>query len=374
MNQLEYRQVDYIKESSCTYAFCVDYFCRSENLQKILLIYNVNDEYLGCLMAGDVACCDGEIAFEYLWKYYIYKGYLKANDEFCEKLNYYRAILADSPVRREQEKRFYIGVMPVEITADYMQMQRNYLRTRGILAFTVNIPEHCTWKESEEHMGFQFDLGAPFFWGEYASKYISPFLNRMFSVPYKEARKNILEKKELQNSYGDGKRRIFLVGPCIVNGYGVFEGESLIEQLFEYLKKHKIYCELMRVSNGIRRCDAATPVLEYDIHKNDIVLFIVRGSGAEFDFDMTPIYKSYRGYKWLYTNLPIHTTYEGNRLLAEALAEKVIFPIYRKSSVEDDDVLLYRGSPQHLTNHALERLHEWLEGFQAITGGYVALS
>lgn len=373
MNQFEYRRVDYIRESSCTYAFCVDYYSKSENREKILLIYNENDEYLGCLQGGDVACCDGEIAFEYMWKYFIYKGYLKADDEFCEELNY-ESILADSPTRGELEKRFYIGTLSAEVTADYMRAQRDFLRVRGSLAFTVNIPEDCTWKESEEHMDFCFSSGAPLFWGECASQYITPFWNRIFSVPYKEARKKFLEKKELQISYGEGQRKIFLVGPCIVNGSGVFEGESLIEQLFDYLKKQKIHCELIRITNGIRKCEVTAPVLEYDIHKNDIVLFMVRGSGAGCDYDMTPVYRDYQGDKWLYTNMPMHTTYEGNRLLAEALTEKVISPIYQKIREEEDDVLVYRGIPQHLTNDALGRLREWLEGFQASTGGYLALS
>lgn len=374
MKQFEYRQVDYIAEDSCTYSFCVDYYSKSENKEKVLLIYNEHDEYLGCLTGRELAACDGEIAFEYRQRYFTYKGYLKEDDEFCEELNYYMSILADSPVRGEQEKRFYIGVLPVETIADYIRKQRDFLRTMGILAFTVNIPDECMLKESEGHIGFCFDPSSPLFWGEYARKYITSFWDRIFSVPYKEARKKFLEKKELQNSYGEGKRRIFLVGPCIVNGSTVFEGESLIEQLYEYLRKQNIHCELMRVSNGIRKCEVAAPVLEYDIYKNDIVLFMVRASGAECDFDMTPIYKDYQGYKWLYTNIPMHTTYEGNHLLAEALVEKVISPIYQKNRVEDDDVLLYRGTPQHLTNYALGRLQEWLEGFQVISGGYAAQS
>lgn len=372
MNQFEYRQVDYIREKDCTYESCMNYYSKKNNRENILLVYSESDEYLGCISISDVLACKGEIQFEYRWKCFIFKGYLKKSEDFVEEYIYYVSILADTPEKGAYRKRFYMSVYPVGVFANVQRKQRDFLKNREIHSFCIKIPKECSWEEPAIHRDCWLNPAAPAFWGEYCKKYVDSILDKIFSIDYQKAKKGILDRPEKQNIYGSGKRRIFLVGPCIVSGTMVLEGENLIDYVFECLQSRDIDYKVVRVSSGSNRAELICQLFEYDIYKNDIVLFMVRSSDAECDFDMTPIYKDYQGYKWLYTDEPIHTTYEGNRLLAETLVEKVIFPIYQNSRVEDDDVLLYSGTPQSLTNYAMEMLQEWLEGF-SVNGGYVAL-
>ena len=70
------------------------------------------------------------------------------------------------------------------------------------------------------------------------------------------------------------------------------------------------------------------------------------------------------GGKYLYVNIPIHTTVTGNNLVADVLIDKFIKPIYQASLAEDDDKLLYKGRLQ-IENSTREQVKKYIDKIKA---------
>lgn len=150
----------------------------------------------------------------------------------------------------------------------------------------------------------------------------------------------------LGKTYGNGNRKIYIVGPCIVAGWENLEKESLVEILSEKMMEFGLKYTVLPIQQTIGNDREKPSILEYNIRENDIVIFVnTKIENAEFD--TTSLFNSYKGEKWLFQGQrPIHTTVTGNRLLAEYLIENIIKPLSIQSSRLDDDVIIYEGEPQ----------------------------
>jgi hypothetical protein len=158
-------------------------------------------------------------------------------------------------------------------------------------------------------------------------------------------------------------RTIFLVGPCITAGSENFEGEKLAQILKAKLDRlglsYKIKCVAMYLYDSYK-------ILEENINKNDIV-FIFNRQLYENEFDLTPYYDNYdikRGGKFLYLDLPIHTSVTGNNLVADILIDNYIKSIYKDSSPVEDNISLYKGCCR-IENNTRRQVKDYLDKIKA---------
>ncbi len=144
---------------------------------------------------------------------------------------------------------------------------------------------------------------------------------------------------------GKAARTIYLVGPCMVGGIIVPEGESLAEILSEKLMHQNLEYAIRPIQQVLDDEKEFARVLTFDIKRNDIVIFISHLL-EDCELDTTDLYNAYGGDKWLYQDVPMHTTVTGNKLIADAMIEKIIEPACAASNVSQDNAILYHGEPQ----------------------------
>ena len=168
------------------------------------------------------------------------------------------------------------------------------------------------------------------------------YIQKITDVPEQDLRPS----KNLHGKIiGEHRKTIFLVGPCIIGGWGNPDGERLGEILYEKIQKAGMDYQIRLVAMNENTKSNKKEMLENDVKKNDIVM-IVTDIASDYELDLTPKYNSYKGSKFLYTDLPIHTTVTANKLIADELIEKVIKPVYDTTDKSEDEVVLYHGRVQ----------------------------
>lgn len=144
---------------------------------------------------------------------------------------------------------------------------------------------------------------------------------------------------------GKGSRKIYLVGPCIVTGIGNPPGERLGDILYQKMQDLELYhdCEIEFVPFQMEETMKLYNILEYNISNNDLVIFIHHNL-YDYELDVTSLYNSWSGEKWLYQDIPIHTTVSGNERIADILIEKIIKPFHAVLPV--NKFTMWKGEPQ----------------------------
>lgn len=153
----------------------------------------------------------------------------------------------------------------------------------------------------------------------------------------------------INKTLGKGKRAIFLVGPCTVEGInppGERLGDQILNALEEFGLSDAYNIKFIPVSlEASWHSENKRQILSRDIKKNDIVLFL-QDSPETYDLDITPYFDAYNGRMRLYTNIPMHTTVEGNRVIAKEIVKNIITPENKKAYGRYDDTITFNGIPQ----------------------------
>ncbi len=219
-------------------------------------------------------------------------------------------------------------------------------------------------EEVLQHGPFFHCFSDAFLWTDYMEEKVREILPFITSKSYEES-KGWINGKEWTKSVGSARRKIYLVGPCIVNGDEVFTEDELAVLLSEALRKEKIKYEVIKVCRPWFQYDTSyEEILEYDICKNDIVIFLDEAI-TEYDFDLTEAFKDASGYAWLYTDVPIHTTRKGNELIVSKLMEYIILPECTNSRSQDDNIVLQHGKRQ-LNSREKEGIEHYLKEIDSL--------
>lgn len=227
-----------------------------------------------------------------------------------------------------------------------MEFVRNKLQGEGISAFLAAIPDEQDIIEKNRHLEWGLNwLTAPINWTEPNRCVVEKYLHKITDLDYENAKRQIL--KHINTVFAKGekeKNTIFLIGLCIVEGWENFKGESLIEILYEKLLHYRMPYKVQKISLVTDSVMKAESILQHDIKKNDIVIFINDSMDKNAsDLDLTEAYNNYDGEKWLYTDIPIHTTKAGNEIIADALIEKIIKPEYMQVREDDNQTIIHIG-------------------------------
>lgn len=355
-----------------TYAKVKQFYEQNKNKGIIMLIYE--DSELKTLLSYEDFCfIKSEKQFliflqesdnRYIWN--------ENNDKEAEKAflihpwHHYYIIRLD-----EDRGVFFSTTMIHGKSHAYEQVNNLYrfLKNKGVCAYRVNIPSLQDVENDQCHgIGIEYGL--------YKS-YLSIAKGGM-DVPWfmdKVTDKTIIKDlkfKDYGGGYkfgntGEDKRTIYIVGPCLVVGWINPDGETLAQVMYEKLRSKKMnfmVCPVRQMTEG-ELDNETTNILSYDIRKNDIVIFIDQYMD-ECELDMTELYNCYKGDKWLYQDLyPIHTTITANRLIADAIIEKIIVPIERKNNKLEEHEIIYHAEPQ-FTNKLEKEIYRFVDKVKAI--------
>lgn len=125
-----------------------------------------------------------------------------------------------------------------------------------------------------------------------------------------------------------GKKRIYLLGPCIVNGTGCSAEDSLVGRIQQMVKAegYQVIGLVMRVGNYV---DWQTAVEKIPIRQGDIVLimqhrywFPEKRENCQ-RIDLSYVY-NHPERNTMFLDIPIHSNAEGNRALANAIYENYL--------------------------------------------------
>lgn len=123
-------------------------------------------------------------------------------------------------------------------------------------------------------------------------------------------------------------KRIYLLGPCIVRGYGCLESDSLVAQLQKNVMKFEYQVIAVAIPNG--RFDLWRECLKYlPVREKDIILCVnysdfFGGSVRKCNYiDLKPIYEE-KDRESIFCGEPLHTNGKGNQLIAKEIMSRFL--------------------------------------------------
>ncbi len=220
----------------------------------------------------------------------------------------------------------------------YLTLKRN-----NVNVYRVNIPN-----KEDIIQNNRADLKC----STYLSYYVNLIINKDMEAPWYigkitdvDASKIGICQPVLGKTLGDGTRTLYLVGPCIVGGFDNQEGEKLAQIISNKLSQKSKKWKVSSIPLLDGDLQDKKEILKNTIKKNDVVLLINRNL-EDFEYDMTEAYNTYSGNNYMYTNIPIHTTVTGNKIISDRLIKDIIIPLNNNMNILDDNEIAYDGSPQ----------------------------
>ena len=228
---------------------------------------------------------------------------------------------------------------------------RSLLGEKGVQVYTINYPSINQVVSDKRHD----DVYTPMMFD--IVPYIRKNLIRTERLPVdkiSDKPQEFIDGKFLNQPYrkfGKKERKtIYLYGTCLINTTLNAQGEDLATVFYEMVKEEY---NVVAISDVGYEVAFSKRILEYDIKRHDIVLLFFFNL-VDADIDLTSLYNTYSGDKWLYQDHPIHATVTGNRLVAELLYEKVIIPNMIEPSVKKGKDIIYFGEPQFTYEREME--------------------
>ena len=332
----------------------MDYFIEFYEQQKFLEKYNTafivydGDSYFSIVSYYEIRDFSIQEELDYYFQYECFHGWKNCIDEevqeIFEKHPRIRLIPAEKPGKNLHNCKF-ICEYPVSDKIDRCRdilALRDTLRMKGIKTYYAKVPSEG---EVVQHPDFFYCFSDAFLWTERLREKVIEILPYMTSKTYEES-KGWMKRKKWIESTGNGARKIYLVGPCIVNGDEVFTEDEIATLLSEALEKEGLTYEVIKICRPWFQYDFfCEEILECEIHKNEMVVFLDEAVEG-YDLDLTELFKNYSGNDWLYSDVPIHTTRRGNERIVSSLMEKIFLPGYNESCPQDDGIVLQYGKKQ----------------------------
>ncbi|MGN0327447.1 MAG: hypothetical protein ACI4D4_00565 [Lachnospira sp.] len=260
------------------------------------------------------------------------------------------------------------GIITVELLSKRRQHLKSELEGKGVSVYTVKIdnirPEYCVPNST-------YETAFPLFWSDTVYELSENKIGDITEGNFDEIRE--LHKQEtFVEKYGDEDRRnkIYLVGPCIVSGwpYTVHKDE-----LAYMLSKLTNEYSIIKVVGTYDYSSCIDRILEYDIEKGDIVLFIdeLDDNYIDISLDLSDVLNQKMEHS-LFHCTPIHTTVWGNRLVAKqiydniiSLEEKKYYKNLKKENGENDVdnnlVVFHKREKQWINNDLYYELDLYIE-------------
>lgn len=353
MFTIETHRIQKYQMTDVSYSFLKEYFTDRNRADDILLLYN-GDNLKTLMGVKDYQKIQNQRQLDFYLKSNIncsFNNNMESASEIFEKFPEYNYLI----VSIGDESGKFICRKSVDIINDIYLL----LKKKHVNVYRVKIPakkdinnKNCYNEKCCGHMGE--------FW-KFLISGLMPVPQDIDKFTDAEIRPGTKMNRMYNKQLGDSKRKIYIVGPCIVGGWIVPEKESLPEILFEKITDAAYEYSILPIQLTLYNNKAHDlAILEHRIKKNDIVIFINTYPGNDWEFDTTPLYNTYNGSKWLFTNKPIHATVTGHRIIADFLLDNIIRPVASQSNRADDNTVVYEGEPQ-FTFEMLEDIGKYIE-------------
>ena len=376
MVKLIEKSIHMVQLKDFTLNYVCDFYSNENNRKVILLIFNGN-EYFSNISYEEAATFLDEKELIYFVGYLSKEKSLsfssdieKGAEKILQKNPYVYILLKNSEDLKKGIALFYTNLIFIEQWyTKALNELKDTLQTENINVHLIKIPQIGDLEEKVKHPEWTLGrLSAKLNWTEALEGEMKKYLSKFTELDYANAKKSIIDKS-FTNQLGDGLRTIYLVGPCIAAGWENFEGDTFGDVLYEKLKSLQLDYKIVEVLIQRYTRSNIKSILEYDIKKNDIVLIIDDIIDIEkADINLDYIYNDYIGEKWLYSDYPIHTTYECNQLIANELMKYIIIPLSNKANEAFDQFILHKKERQ-LTYEELKGIGQYLKTLKSIKKG-----
>ncbi len=164
------------------------------------------------------------------------------------------------------------------------------------------------------------------------------------------------------------KKRLYLIGPCIVASSHASIENSLIMKLQQLVDKYEY--EVIGVFLSIERFDLVkTELKKIPIRKKDIVLCIEAEDNFiddELDcLDLTELYSIPRKETWIYDGRPIHANGIAYKAIAKEIYDKYLREKCEELNYFKDNTWIQKG--EVLSNKLQERLFKYVASVQVVS-------
>lgn len=333
-----------VQRNDISLAYLESFYMQPENKEKLILIYN-GIKYWTVLDYNLLRSVHTQRELEvFLYIDCCQEYILDENDQELAEEIYRHAKTSIIPIMSESGIRKFIQmVLPVEehIYINSIHKLESYLKEIGASAYHIRIP--LKDELTRNIHDFVYFAGDSLMWRECNRNYVDSMLRYVTDKGYTEAKSAALAVSSLEGKIlGNGNRKIFLVGSCIANGWTGLKGDELATILNEMLGgQYEIQCVLMGRFDNVKKYQ----LLEHDIRNNDLIILLDYGLDlCDTAIDVAALFSEYKGDKWLYYDIPVHTTRYGNELLAKAIAEKIVFS-HNWDKNGDKSRVIHKGMP-----------------------------
>lgn len=330
--------------------------------------------------AGLAVCVIGE-----KWEWFGFhsgEGYLKYPD--YAKLYLYAE--GTEPVREELEhkKSYYPNVLKsflfikdlaVECSKIAYKQAIEQLKEKGVTICECSIPEkdEINYKTADEWQSIAqgLDLGAYTSNAYVYTEANKECLYRIYGMDNVinliggiQRNREMVPLGEIQGVSVKGYRfcrRIYLIGPCIADGYGCLDSDTLYGYLQSYIDKYEYQVVTVPISilhPDIWKCISSLPIRE-----QDIVLSINHSDWLLEEhncrrIELKSIYENKnRGNMFCY--MPIHTNAEGNRCIIEEIMDKFLLNKINELSCKEGNGYIQKGELLNLDT--VRAIDEYIE-------------
>lgn len=280
-----------------------------------------------------------------------------------------------------EEKILKLGERPMDLGMDFFILSKvgslyreiedsctvSFLKSRKIPAFICHVPyiyelDKVTVLERERVKNREgLDIKPPKdirklamlfrVYGEETCKYL---WQREEVVDEEKYFERMLKGKYVKTATEDWREsKIYVIGPCLAQGYGVRFEESLIGLLQEKVdkccpEKYTVLSMINEMSSPME--NILDTIKSIPFSENDVVIFINHYTGmktmrslftTEIDLDLTKIYND-RQDEWFFEET-LHTNKRANESIAQRLYEELLLERLQKIQWKSNQAILWEG-------------------------------
>lgn len=357
------REVVNIDKNKLTPKFLFEFYLKWENKQTIISVVERGKE-IGFLSMERAGRCMNQEDIDYYLKVSATKWSIDEKELGGSILELTNSLSKDnlSMCRLQtvlQYQNHYFICLDAYVNGLRLGEQRIRLKERltklGIATYLIGMPVRYVANQG-------LTMREPLSYAEANREHVEKILAKISNYDYNTVKSNVLGIKNVdwytEKNRIENKPNIFLVGPCIVGGTPSVVPEETFAYLLEKRAKGYNVVRNMELRN---RTVCFTSILEQDICKGDIVIFIdAFPDEIPVDIDLRITFRNNQPNKQLFTDGPLHTTRYGNELIVEHIMEKIIKPL-GSCATGGSRSILHQGVKQILTYEAEEELDNFVQ-------------
>lgn len=187
---------------------------------------------------------------------------------------------------------------------------------------------------------------------------------------------NILEFEDMDiigKRYGTGSQKIYIVGPCIVNGFKTLEKSQFVNLLFKTIeKKYSKKCTIITVPLAQDDFKTAELALEKLLEDEDGIVILMDEitkyynkynnvlNNVTIDLNLVDVFNNRPHTESWFANIPIHTNGKGNKAVAKEVFNQLLKPVLDTLEIVETDKELSKDSIP-MTLKEKEELDKYIE-------------